>query len=166
MNGSFSVALTWVPNFHLFKGIMPQYQYNDTIEYINLLASCCSKYEVYPELTASGNIHYHGTICIKDTVKWFKKVLPTLKYKGFVKIKPNPNDGWTTYTSKSLELMKKLLPDVTLPITKRVAKLPIEDPITGSLLDYGLTIQCGAREAINGTSMAPVSLCDPPKESR
>lgn len=109
-----SLAFTWVPDpKHL--GIDPIFQYNNCSSSLHNLQLCCYDYEIYPELTLNGNIHFHGIITIKDKYKWHKKVLPTFKYSGYVNIKTNPDKGWIEYMSKDQDHMKRVL-NMELPI--------------------------------------------------
>lgn len=114
MNGS--LAFTWVPN-PKDLGVRPRFQYDNCIQSIRNLKLCCDSYEIYPEMTIAGNIHFHGVLNIKDKVKWFKKILPTFKYHGYVCIKPNPDKKWFEYMSKDKEMMEKLL-GIKLPLIK------------------------------------------------
>lgn len=114
MNGSLAVAFTWSPDPSKFSGIRPEYQFNDTLVFIKSMASCCY-YEIFPELNLSGNIHYHGKIYVYDKVKWYKSVLPKLKYNGFVCIKGSINEKWDDYIVKDKDMMTKIL-KVDLPL--------------------------------------------------
>lgn len=106
MNGT--LALTWVPNPKDI-GIKPIFQFESTIGSIVNLGLCCDYYEMYPELTVAGNIHYHGVIRVKDKIKWYKKVLPTLRYKGYVCVKKDPDEKWKEYIRKDKDIMERIL---------------------------------------------------------
>lgn len=145
MNGSLdlatSIAFTWSPNPKIFKGISPNFQFHDTLPYIKQLRTC-SSFIIYPELNKQGNIHYHGLIHIMDKVKWYKKVLPTLKYKGFVLIKSKIDEGWLKYIEKEKSTMESIL-EISLPLDnshnlfKRKSKQSKEeDNRTRTILDF------------------------------
>lgn len=145
MNGTLpndGIAFTWSPDPKKFSFIDPVKQFNDTLPFIRLLDTCGLHF-TYPELNASGNIHYHSKIFISDKVKWFKSVLPKFKYNGMVKIKTkNIDEGWDKYLIKDKEVMEKIL-NITLPIinlpkvkkTRQIQELCIEEQCA---LDYGL----------------------------
>lgn len=113
MNGK--LAFTWVPNPKRFVGTHPKYQFNDTVLFIEQMRNSCDYFKILPELTINGNIHFHGTIQIKDKVKWYRQMLPKLKYNGFVLLKDNPDDNWDKYIMKDRLVMQNIL-DIDLPI--------------------------------------------------
>lgn len=43
-------------------------------------------YSIYPELSKSGKLHYHGIIRITDMIKWYRKALPILSSLGLYSI--------------------------------------------------------------------------------
>lgn len=147
MDGTLPFAFTWSPNPKIFRGIDPLFQFYDTAPFIDQLATCCSSYIVYPELNLNGNIHYHAKITLKDKVKWYKKVLPTFKYKGFVVVKPKCDEGWLSYIEKDKKLMESLL-DLHLPIDRPLRQqlsiapkgLGVALQESSTLLDFGITI--------------------------
>lgn len=104
-----TIAFTWSPNPKKFLGIDPKYQLMDTIMFISDLHHCSNNFIIYPELNSNGRIHYHGKIQISDKYKWFKKILPTFKYNGFVLIKTDIDQKWDEYISKDKDLMEKIL---------------------------------------------------------
>lgn len=114
------LAFTWSPDPKQFTGKNVSFQFNDTKPFIKNMDKCCD-YRLYPELTTNGNIHYHGVVFVKDKYKWFKSVLPSLKYHGFVLLKKDVNDNWEDkYCKKDVELMSKLL-KIDLPIVPSVS---------------------------------------------
>lgn len=128
-----SLAFTWAPNPKIFGGINPIYQHNDCMPLIRNMSKCC-EYKIYPELTTQGNIHYHGIIDVFDKVKWFKSVLPKLKYNGHVLIKEIFDyDKWNDYISKdSVNMLKILDNEMKLPLTstrKQKNSIPNSDEI-------------------------------------
>lgn len=90
-------------------GNLPKFQYNYCLPTLLNLKLCCDHYEIFPELTLQGNIHFHGILEINDKIKWYKKVLPSLKYMGFVLIKPKPDKNWEKYMSKDSGIMEVIL---------------------------------------------------------
>lgn len=111
-------AFTWAPdhNKHYKMFIDPNKQLCAHFEVIRVLG-LCAYFQVYPEFHVSGNLHYHGIVRVWDIVKWYKKVLPTFKYHGFVVCKPNPNIGWEEYVRKNCSYTQAIL-KVLLPITQ------------------------------------------------
>lgn len=123
MNGS--LAFTWSPDPKKFKGIKPRYQWDDILSFVRLLSSC-AYFTLYPELNANGNLHIHARVEIFDKVKWYKKVLPTFKYNGFVLIKSKDiNEKWDEYIAKDKEIMESVL-ELKLPIVHSKAS-PLKD---------------------------------------
>lgn len=124
MNGTCgynAIAFTWSPDPSKFYYIDVKMQFSDTVTFIRNL-DLCSTYEIYPELNANGNIHYHGTVCLTDKIKWYKSVLPKFRYYGMVKIKDkNLNEGWNQYIQKDSIMMTKLL-NVSLPLVNSKRK--------------------------------------------
>lgn len=111
------LALTLTYKAH--SGADPVWQFKTTKEDLSsLLNSCATDWKMYPELTTDGNLHYHGILAIRDKVKWYKKVLPTFKRNGFVKLKKVFDlDEWIAYCRKDLKLMKKILEYRQIPLT-------------------------------------------------
>lgn len=103
------LAFTWTPDPKKIRGVKPQFQYDECVSTLCNLNMCCYDFVVSPELNVNGNIHFHGILDIKDKVKWYKKVLPSFKYMGFVLVKPNPDTKWKWYIFKDKDLMSKLL---------------------------------------------------------
>lgn len=110
MNGKLPVyAITWVPDPKQI-GIRPTFQYDTCLPYLRQLSLCCEDYKIVPELTLNGNIHFHGMISLFDKVKFYKKVLPTLKYRGHVLLKEVFSDYWEkVYLQKTVDEMKLIL---------------------------------------------------------
>jgi len=109
------ILFTYVPNPKAL-GISAVLQYDKIIaEYFRAWKRCMSEFEVNAELTVNGHIHFHGYYCIEDTYKWFKKVLPKMKYNGFWKanlINHSFEDG-IKYCRKDRDLMNRILKDST-----------------------------------------------------
>lgn len=108
------IAITWAcaPTFHTTD---PKIGFSMALKVLRKVRLVSDDYIFYPEIGDSGsNIHFHGMIILKDKVKWFKSVLPTLKRNGFVKI-TKMNEGWYDYIKKDWEIMKQIL-DLEIPI--------------------------------------------------
>lgn len=52
---------------------------------------------MYPELHVNGTMHWHGVVSVNNRSDWYKKQLPSLKYKGYILIKPKINHQWFGY---------------------------------------------------------------------
>lgn len=99
----------------------PKGMFRETIQHLQkTLAKSCD-YEIYPEFRiVTGDIHYHGTIAIKDKIKWYKQTLPSLKRMGYVKVKKIDDlQGWTKYLQKEYSITKGIL-DIELPIKEYI----------------------------------------------
>lgn len=124
-----SYYFTWVPNPKLFNSVDPVRQFQQTLQSLELATTCWTNWALSPELTVAGNIHYHGYFQLNDkyTYRWYKKALPKLKYRGFVKI-----DKATIikedYMKKDNALLEKIL-HVSLPIRQLpLSYIPPETP--------------------------------------
>jgi hypothetical protein len=98
-------------------------QFKETAPYLTKLLQECADFELYPEWRhTTGDIHYHGCIFIWDFVKWFKRVLPSLKNQGFLLLKKiDKPDKWLTYCKKEVHIAKQIIPEqITLPIDKQI----------------------------------------------
>lgn len=114
-----TLAVTWSPNPNMYRNcVKPGKQLQEHFFTVLSALKLCSQYECYPEMHANGNLHYHMIVKLFDKVKWFKKVLPTLKYHGFVVVKPNPDVGWGAYCVKEIVTTMGVL-GVFLPITEK-----------------------------------------------
>lgn len=101
-------------------GIKPDYQFHATINTIfTYLIKSVECFDINPELTVAGTIHYHiFIIAIKDKVKWYKQTLPALKRLGYIDIQTvKCATKCKEYTRKDNKLMEKIL-KVSLPITE------------------------------------------------
>lgn len=113
------IAVTWAPNRKLFDTkVNPRKQFQQHFrKVLNSLRLCSKNYHIYPEFHLSGDLHYHMTICLCDQIKWYKKILPTFKYHGYVVVKTLFNyPEWKKYCIKALKLTEKVL-NQPLPIT-------------------------------------------------
>jgi len=90
--------------------------YDHLVFYFKHWHQCMSQFEINPEFNANGNLHYHGYFIIKDKVRWYKSVLPKMKYNGLVKIDKVKHD-----LSKSMEYCRK----DTLMMKQIIKKYPV-----------------------------------------
>jgi hypothetical protein len=115
------IALTWSPDRKLFATFKrPLLQIFEHFRRVIANLRLCSRFDCYPEMHVSGDLHYHFTVYIWDDVKWFRKVLPSFKHHGFIKAKliDQQTDaliGWQEYCSKQKPLMEHVL-RMRLPI--------------------------------------------------
>lgn len=114
-----ALTLTYKKHF----SVEPKAQFITTIiQIVRLLRASCELFEIYPEMTEEGNLHYHLICLIKDKIKWYKSVLPSFKRNGFVKIKKIFNiDKWREYCNKERATMEELL-GVKIPLTRETTK--------------------------------------------
>lgn len=70
------------------KNTKPEYQFIEDLIILKKLRLCTSMFIIYPELSPTGRLHYHGIVYINDKIKWFKSVLPSLRKLGFCDLKP------------------------------------------------------------------------------
>lgn len=128
------LALTWVPRGETYdpQRKFEQHQYEIFVKW----RSPAVRFEIYPELTLAGNIHYHGIVQVLDKIAWYKRLLPAMKKKGFVKIKQIDNlEKWYKYIKKEYEENQKIfnpIPLMNSNIPKRTKEKPTPD------LDYGV----------------------------
>lgn len=80
--------ITWTPDPKKLPykyNMVKNYDYHIRLFFKNF-NKACHTFAICPEFNLNGNIHYHGWFQLKDPVKWYKSVLPTLKHNGFIKI--------------------------------------------------------------------------------
>lgn len=91
--------------------------YDDDVNLIRrALNRSSNDYVIYPELDATGRLHYHGTVKVNNMVNWKSTTCGRLKTLGFIKVKVNPNSGWDKYCTKEWDQTQKIL-DICVPIT-------------------------------------------------
>lgn len=96
----------------------PRGQYNRTVRLLVSVLKSMGPFEIYPEFTVNGNIHYHGRIDVRDKVNYNKGVHYLRRTLGFNLFKCIDNeDKWQRYISKDVSAMQILLA-VPLPITE------------------------------------------------
>jgi len=128
------------------KGITinPTYAYMDHINtFFWAWHKCMSEFEVNPEFNQSGNLHYHGYFAIKDKYKWYKYVLPKMKYNGNMKINKVESDlvKALDYCRKDRQLMSKII-DHEIPFNQYSIIKHIPPPqIINTLATYGILDQ-------------------------
>lgn len=121
MNGTCKMALTISPKdrtdkYNRLINIFHQDRYFLKRE----LRKCCKYFCLYPELDKTGRLHYHGVIKIHDSVKWFKQIMPKLKYElGFIMIKElksfKDNLKWLVYCQKEFGTTRHILSNMKQP---------------------------------------------------
>lgn len=119
-----ALALTWTPkpltniiNEHQHT---PRYQLTNYINLLRRLRNLSKKIIISPELHVNGTIHFHITIWLLkiNLGSFYKSVLPSLKYKGFVCVKKIDDlKRWVEYCLKDTKLMEEIL-ECKLPITE------------------------------------------------
>lgn len=115
--------------------------YDHLGDYFRHWHQCMESFEINPELNASGNLHYHGFFILKNKYKWFKSILPKMKYHGMVKINKVHCDLQKAmeYCRKDRELMNKLITIYPVPYTDKsqtVKDLPKILPIEKTMDQY------------------------------
>jgi len=115
------LAITWTPRPLTTGDYEPKQQLGLYVHILKSLNAISKKCLICPELHINGSIHFHITIMI---IKWqkvtlYKSVIPQMKYKGFVCIKPIDNlINWLQYTLKDKEIMQEIL-EIELPIDEK-----------------------------------------------
>lgn len=113
------------------KNETPFNQFRHTIVPLGrLLNKYCSDWEVCPELTNDGIIHYHGMLTITDEYGFFRFLLPRLKRSGFIKLKNIDNyKKWKQYCTKKQHKYAMQLFDLHkhYPINKNNIKNIVKD---------------------------------------
>lgn len=116
----------------------PTYGYMDHINtYFWSWHHCMQEFEVNPEFNSNGNLHYHGYYIVKDRFKWFKKILPKLKYNGMwrsEKVKDNLEKAMQ-YCRKDRDLMSGCI-DHEIPFTHNCKVKHIPDILERTIVDY------------------------------
>lgn len=117
-------ALTWAPNpKHLKENQEINYR-NHLVKIFSKFHRACSMFIICPELTLQGNIHYHGIFQVKDEIKWFKYILPTMKRQGFIKVKQIDDlPKWSKYIIKKLPIMAEMFSEYPVPYTHNEYKV-------------------------------------------
>ncbi len=101
------IALTWSPNNKL-NTPDPVFCYDNQAQFFGGWHRYMD-YIICPEIGDTGHFHWHMVIHVKDKIKWYKKLLPELRYKGYVLIKTRVDSGWAVYMTKDEDQMKSIL---------------------------------------------------------
>lgn len=109
-----SLALTISPPDRVTKYVaLRDIFLKDCMEIGWLLKQCSKQFVLYPELDFKGRLHYHGIVLIHDQIKWYKKVMPSIKIIGFICLKELPKTkdrlNWLTYCMKEWGMTRELL---------------------------------------------------------
>ncbi len=132
------IAFTWNPDpKQVREHINPLWTLNEHTYHLMKLKRCCKEVNLYPEYCASGKLHWHGSLVIKDQVKWFKSILPYFKYRGYVCVKLEFSAEWTKYIQKNKVDMEKIL-EIQLPLTLKTLQIPpppSQEGFTKDILD-------------------------------
>lgn len=84
------------------KIVDPRQEYRMLInKYFNSWKKCMLEFEVNPEFSLSGRIHFHGYYVVKDEYAWRRRIQPTMAYNGFIDVKP------AQVLSKAIEYSRK-----------------------------------------------------------
>lgn len=174
------IALTVSPPYRI-QG--PRYCYNDDMNFLKFIRLCSKHFIIYPELSRSSRLHYHGLILISDHIKYHKKIVPALKRMGHVKIDPIRTFAdhlrWLLYIRKEWETSryvvkaaspllphKKHIQHIQIPQTKKTCLDDYIDFVTGLPLKSpgGLAKPRGAKDRemrSEGNSVASEALVKP-----
>lgn len=81
----------------------PMQQFKDSLKPLaRNLARCAKRFQLAPELTINGDVHYHCLIEVDNEYRWFRYIHPWLKRQGFIKVKLCKNThGWLKYMTKN-----------------------------------------------------------------
>lgn len=127
-------ALTWAPRGTTIDPLTKYYEY---IESIFRKWRPALDFAIYPELNASGNIHYHACMTVLDKIAWYRRLLPQLKRKGFVCIRKITSDKWKEYCEKDRETFSKVF--IPYPLTPQNFPRKVKEKHKPDL-DYGIGI--------------------------
>lgn len=123
---NYSLTITFKSELNKYK---PWQQFRDTIGVVSRhIASCSDDFEIYPELTLKGRIHYHIRLLLKDKIAFYKKLIPFLNKCGHFDLgKTLSLNDWLEYCKKDHVCMKEVLEFPFIPITKNVYKNKIKN---------------------------------------
>lgn len=117
----------------------PRGQFKESAPYLTRILKRSTSFNIIPEFRhTTGDIHYHGIICITDYIKWHKSTLPELKRLGFVcikKIHKDLRDGWIKYYTKEIDIAKGILGDY-FPLTSEIQFKPKDLKINNVMDNY------------------------------
>lgn len=94
--------ITWNPkprfyNYDLHGNNDYEAQWRTMLDKLLTVNRCSSKYAFVAEISDQGKLHMHGSMVIRDKVKYHKSFLPTLRNNGFVKISKATSHSWKTF---------------------------------------------------------------------
>lgn len=103
---AYTQTFSGIPHNLSAKGQFKRY-YRDVISALEK----STEFELFPEWRmTTGEIHFHGTLYIKDKIKWIKQTMPFLKRLGFIKIiKIKDLQGWLEYCQKESKIACEIL---------------------------------------------------------
>lgn len=111
--------ITWTPSPSVLDYYDPIRQFQQTWPVLKHATSCWETWALTPELNSNGNIHFHGHFSLNPDIasqsKWFRRSLPCLKRKGFIKINKVKHCLEETYMLKDTFLMQEIL-GIKLPL--------------------------------------------------
>lgn len=101
---------------------------------IRTLNRSCGYYILYPEITETGRLHFHGVITVTNEVKWKKETIQWLNKIGFIKLENFYKNGftgklrWMCYCRKEFHQTQQVL-DIKQPIVhQKIPKKKIFKP--------------------------------------
>lgn len=112
-----------------------------TIRICKILNQFSDFYILYPEFDKRNRLHYHGTITIKDKIK-YHKVLHKLNLIGFTKIDPFKKDfthklTWLVYCQKHYAEIAEHFSVITYKsLRRRKQYMAYKDTKRKSIMDY------------------------------
>lgn len=117
-------ALTISPPHRKDVKYWEQYEVDSDVirRYLNQVSD---HYIMYPEIATEGRLHYHGTIKLKDPVKWYKSIRATLNsILGFTCLKKLKTlqdvIKWNYYASKDWPITSQVLQHKIRSINKGI----------------------------------------------
>lgn len=141
MEGSLEMpmyAFTLSPSPEYIRARTPMAQFQELLPYICRMKQSCAGV-ITPELNLNGNIHFHGSILIKDKIKFYKHTLPMLKKVGFCLMRRiDDMSKWTEYIKKDIEVMKGILDLESLPLDLEKIKYRQVQMLAEPSLDHGI----------------------------
>lgn len=123
---NYSLTITFSKPLEKLK---PWMQFRDTIGTIaRKIAECSDDFEIHPELTLKGRLHYHIRLQLKDKIKFYKSLIPFLNKCGYFDLsKTKSYEQWQQYCEKESFVMKHVLEYPFLPVTKEIYKNKIKN---------------------------------------
>jgi len=123
--GGTETVYAYTQTFKCLRNKRPRAQFKETIVFLTKTLARSCLYTIIPEWRyTTGEIHYHGILCIKDSIKWFKQTLPTLRYQGYICLKPIDNlEKWIDYIVKQAYIAEGIL-TMDMPISQEMVYEP------------------------------------------